>query len=47
MGTGMMNGWEAVDSDVLTTVENVRSSNLNIYRGYVPPTGWRAILKRK
>lgn len=38
---------QTIDSDVLTTVEDVRSSNLNIYRGYVPPTGWRAILKRK
>ncbi len=36
-----------IDPDVFATVEDVRSANLHNYRGAVPPTGWRAILKRK
>ncbi len=36
-----------IDPDVFVTVEDVRSANLHNYRSAVPPTGWRAILKRK
>jgi len=36
-----------IDPDVVCTIEDVRASNAHTYRGVVPPTGWRAILKRK
>ncbi len=38
---------KTVDPEVFTTIEDIRGANLHIYRGAVPPTGWRAILKRK
>jgi uncharacterized protein YebE (UPF0316 family) len=38
---------EGVDPDVVATVEDVQPANLHIYRKPVPPTGWRAILKKK
>ncbi len=37
----------SVDTEVFCTVEDIRSANVHVYRGAVPPTGWRAILKRK
>jgi uncharacterized protein YebE (UPF0316 family) len=38
---------KGVDTDVFMTIEDIRSSNFHVYRSAVPPTGWRAILKRK
>lgn len=36
-----------IDPAVFTTVNDVRTRNVHVYRDAVPPTGWRAILKRK
>lgn len=36
-----------IDPDVLTTVEDVRSTNLKMYRRVPNKTGWRAVLKKK
>jgi len=38
---------KGVDPEVFMTVEDIRSSNLHLYRSAIPPTGWRAVLKRK
>ncbi|MBN1489469.1 MAG: hypothetical protein JXA69_06075 [Phycisphaerae bacterium] len=36
-----------VDPDVLSSIEDLRSATLHYYPSVVPPTGWRAILKKK
>jgi len=38
---------KGIDPDVFMTIEDIRSTNFHVYRSAVPPTGWRAILKRK
>jgi len=37
----------SIDPEVFCTVEDVRATNLISYRSAVPPTGWRAVFKRK
>jgi len=37
----------SIDPEVFCTIEDVRSTNLSAYRSALPPTGWRAVFKRK
>jgi len=37
----------SIDPEVFCTVEDVRATSLSNYRRALPPTGWRAVLKRK
>jgi len=38
---------QGIDPEVISTVEDIRSARLHQYRAPVPPTGWRAVLKKK
>lgn len=37
---------QGIDPEVFTTVEDVRSTSFHNYRGAVPATGWRGLMKK-